>query len=135
MDVLLKILEQMKETIPNNRFINGLHDQYCNIGGLSKKQMEGLYIKAKESGIVSHAHLATLEAMTKKKVTRQKSEKVTKAPEYYKGQDILHAVEKILERFPQHKMALFLQTKIKNKQPVSDAEINEVNRLFKLLIK
>ena len=135
MDVLLKILEQLKEVKPDNRFINGLYEQYCNIGGLSKKQMEGLYLKAKESPVISHAHLATLEAMTKKKVTRQKSEKVTKAPDYYKGDGILASVEKILERYPQHKMALFLQTKIKNKQPISDTEINEVNRLVKLLLK
>lgn len=135
MDVLLKILEQLKEAKPDNRFINGLYEQYCQIGGLSKKQMEGLYLKAKESPVISHAHLATLEAMIKKKVTRQKSEKVKQAPEFYKGDTILPEVEKILERYPQHKMAIFLQTKINSKQPISDQEINEIRRLVKLLVQ
>jgi len=121
--------------MPENAFIFSLHQQYCNIGGLSKKQMEGLLQKAKKNPAITQAHLATLEAMIKKKVTKQKSEKVTQAPEYYKGDAVLPEVEKILVKYPQHKMALFLQAKIKNKQPITDAEINEINRLNRLLLK
>lgn len=120
---------------PDNAFIKSLHHQYCNRGGLSKKQLEGLHAKAKQSDIISSAKLATLEAIIKKKPTRFKSEKVKKAPEVKKDNQSALLLQQILEKYPQHKMALFLQAKNKNNNSLSEAEIKEVERLAKVLIK
>ena len=135
MDILLTILETLKSAKSDNIFISSLHHQYCNRGGLSKKQLEGLLAKAKKSGIIKEAQLATLQAIIKKKPTRQRSEKIDKAPDFYKLDDILPLLKNILEKFPQHKMAVFLQQKINTNQSLSDFEINEVKRLSQLLLK
>ena len=134
-DIPLQILETLKAAKPDNLFISSLHQQYCNVGGLSKKQMEGLHAFAIKSGLISATQLATLEAIIKKKPTRYKSEKITKAPEPEKDDSTSLLLEKILEKYPQHKMALFLQSKIKNRQAITASEVLEVNRLAALLLK
>ena len=134
-NIILKILEALKADKPDSVFINSLYDQYCNRGGLSKKQLEGLYSKAEKSGIISSAKLATLDAIIKKKSTRYKSDIPLKAPEPEKKESVLPLIEQILEKIPQHKMALFLQTKSTNNQLLTDAEISEIKRLAKLLLK
>ena len=121
--------------MPDSVFIGSLHHQYCNLGGLSKKQLEGLYAKAQQSEIISTAKLATLEAIIKKKPNRYKSEKITKAPEPENTNDIEPLLEDILKKFPQHKMALFLQSKCKHREPLTETEIAEVKRLAKVLLK
>ena len=93
LDITLQILETLKADKPDSVFISSLHHQYCNRGGLSKKQLEGLYAKAQQSGIITTAKLATLEAIIKKKPNRYKSEKITKAPEPEKTNDIDFASE------------------------------------------
>lgn len=135
LDITLQILDALKQAKPENAFISSLHFQYCNRGGLSKKQLEGLYAKAQQSGIISAARLATLEAIIKKKPTRYKSEKISKAPEPEKKDEILPLLDEILEKFPQHKMALFLQSKFKHRDPLTESEIAEVKRLAKVLLK
>lgn len=135
LDITLQILESLKEAKPDSVFINSLHHQYCNRGGLSKKQLEGLYAKAEKSGLISTAKLATLEAIIKKKPTRYKSEIVTKAPEPEKRNDIAPLLEDILKKFPQHKMALFLHSKISHNIAMTNTEINEIKRLHNVLLK
>lgn len=135
MDIILSILETLKTAKPDNNFVISLHQQYCNRGGLSKKQLEGLLAKAKQSGIVGEANLATLEAIIKKKPNRYRSEKIEKAPVFDKSADVYPLLKIILEKYPQHKMALFLQTKISGNQTLNDKEIDEIKRLHKLLIK
>lgn len=120
---------------PDNAFIKSLHHQYCNRGGLSKKQLEGLYSKAKQSDIILSTKLATLEAIIKKKPTRYKSELVRKVPEVKKDNQSAVLLQRILEKYPQHKMALFLQAKNKNNNSLSEIEIKEVERLAKILLK
>lgn len=120
---------------PDNAFIKSLHHQYCNRGGLSKKQLEGLYSKAKQSGIILSTKLATLEAIIKKKPTRYKSELVRNVPEVKKDNQSAVLLQRILEKYPQHKMALFLQAKNKNNNSLSEIEIKEVERLAKILLK
>jgi hypothetical protein len=134
-NIILNILETLKNAQPNVMFINSLHEQFCNRGGLSKKQLEGLYSKAEKTGLISPAKLATLEAIIKKKPTRYKSDIITKAPEPEKKENILPLIDQILGRYPQHKMAIFLQSKIKHNDSINDQEIAEIKRLAKLLLK
>jgi hypothetical protein len=133
-DVTMRILTDLKKQYPTSGYILGLYDQYCNIGGLSKKQLEGLLSKATKSGIIPQTQLATLEAIIKKKPTRYKSEKITKAPEFIKTYDELTPkLDSILKKYPQHKMALFLQSKIAGKIALSEFEEKEIVRLAKVV--
>ena len=79
-NIILTILETLKQANPENVFISSLYDQFCNRGGLSKKQLEGLYDKAAKTGLITTAKLATLEAIIKKKPNRYKSEIIKKRP-------------------------------------------------------
>ena len=133
-DITLRILTKLKEEYPESGFITGLYDQYCNIGGLSKKQMQDLHSKAKKSNVITITQLATLEALIKKKPTRYKSEKTTKAPELEKNYDeLIHLLDSILKKYPQHKMALFLQTKITGNIALTEFEEKEIIRLAKVV--
>lgn len=134
-DITLFILEALLEKQPDHPFSKSLHQQYCNRGGLSKKQLQGLYAAARKSGVVSETHLATLEALIQRKPTRYRSEKVTKAPEFNRNQEVAPLLKNLLEKYPQHKMALFLQNKLHLRQPLTDADIQEVRRLTRILLK
>jgi hypothetical protein len=134
-NIILNILETLKAAKPDAVFINSLHHQYCNRGGLSKKQLEGLHSKATASGIISVSKLATLEAIIKKKPNRYKSEIVIKAPEPTAIDVYAPLLASILEKYPQHKMALFLQSKCAHNDVLSETEKSEINRLAKVLLK
>ena len=134
-NVLLDILQQMVKAHPESVFVNSLYQQYCNLGGLSKKQLEGLYDVAAKTGLISTAKLATLEAIIKKKPTRYKSEVIKKLPEQIIDPTILLLLNQILEKYPQHKMALFMQSKCKHNDALTDFEIVEIKRLGKVLLK
>ena len=135
LDITLQILETLKSAKPDNVFIGSLHHQYCNLGGLSKKQLEGLYAKAETSGLISSSTLATLDAIIKKKPNRYKSELIKKAPELLKDESIAIDLQAIITKFPQHKMALFLQSKNDHNDPLTEAEKAAIKRLAKLLLK
>lgn len=134
-NVTLDILNALLEAKPDAPFISSLHSQYCNRGGLSKKQLEGLYAKAEKSGIIPVGKLATLQAIIKKKPTRYKSEavKTIAAPE--KDEAIGKILMAILEKYPEHKRVLFLHSKYQHNDPLNATETAEIEKLGKLLIK
>jgi len=134
-DVLLDILKQMVSTHPGSGFVNSLYEQYCNRGGLSKKQLEGLYAKALKSGSIAQNKLATLEAIIKKKPTRERAAASIKATEPVKDEVTGKLLADILEKYPQHKRVLFLKMKYDNNENLSPIEIGEVQKFGKLLLK
>ena len=134
-DVTLSILETLLNEKPDNAFIHSLHQQYCNRGGLSKKQLEGLLAKSKQSKIISTAKMATLEAIIKKKPTRYKSEKIITLAETQVNEEIENALHQILDKYPQHKTAKYLQSKLNNREQLTNAEEDEIKRLSKLLLE
>ncbi len=135
MDILLDILKEMVQTHPKSEFVNSLHQQYCNRGGLSKKQLEGLYSKASKTTSVSSNKLATLEAIIKKKPTRERAAATLKAPLHTKNEELGKMISSILVKFPQHKRLLFLQSKYDNNENISATEIAEIEKFRKLLLK
>ncbi len=135
LNVVLDILNALLKVRPDAPFISSLHSQYCNRGGLSKKQLEGLYAKAEKSGIIPVGKLATLEAIIKKKPTRYKSEKITHIADTPKNEAIGSMMEHILQKYPQHKRILFLQSKYKHNDPFSPEEEKEIEKFAKLLLK
>ncbi len=134
-DVLLDILKQMVNTHPGSGFVNSLYEQYCNRGGLSKKQLEGLYAKAVKSGSIPQNKLATLEAIIKKKPTRERAAASIQNIEPTKDEVTGKLLTDILIKYPQHKRVLFLKMKYDNNENLSLAETGEVQKFSKLLLR
>ena len=125
----------MKLAHPSSDFVNSLHQQYCNRGGLSKKQLEGLHSKALKTESISQAKIATLEAIIKKKPTRERAAASISAPLPVKDAAVGNILAAILNKYPQHKRILFLKSKFDNNEPVSAIEIAEIEKFKKLLLK
>src|SRR5689334_16691315 len=132
-DIVRDILEQTEIAFPESTFIKSLHQQYLNRGGLSKKQLEGLYQKAQKVKTISTGKISTLEAIILKKPTRYKSEKPEPTPLYQKDESIESKITAILEKYPQHKRVLFLKTKFDNNEVLTSAEIADIEKFYKLL--
>jgi hypothetical protein len=132
-DVIKDVLELAQVAYPASTFLKSLAFQYEERGGLSKKQLEGLYKKAEKVNTIPPHKLATLEAVILKKPTRYKSAKPENAPLYTKDTRIGGLIEAILQKYPQHKRVLFFKTKYDNNELLSAAEITELERFHKLL--
>jgi len=134
-DVVRDILEQTEIAFPASSFVKSIHQQYLNRGGLSKKQLEGLYQMAQKVNTIPVGKLSTLEAIILKKPTRYKSEKPEPAPLYKKDEDLAKMIHAILGKYPQHKRVLFLKVKYENNEVLSPAETAELEKFYKLLSK
>lgn len=135
MDILLDILKEMVKANPQSVFVNSLYQQYCNRGGLSKKQLEGLHSKALKTGVISQSKLATLEAIIKKKPTRERAAATLSAPLPGRDEKTGKMISDILARYPNHKRLLFLKSKHDNNENISATEIAEIEKFKKLLLK
>lgn len=132
-DVIKDLLELAVAAYPASTFLKSLAFQYEERGGLSKKQLEGLYKKAEKIKTIPSGKLATLEAVILKKPTRYKSSKPENTPLYEKDSRTGELITAILEKYPQHKRVLFFKTKYDNNELLSTAELNELDRFYKLL--
>ena len=133
-NILLDILKQMVQAHPGSLFINSLYQQYCNRGGLSKKQMEGLYDKACKTNSMPQNKLATLEAIIKKKPTRERAAATIKPVEAVKDEATGQMLVNILAKYPQHKRLLFLQSKYNNNDLLTVIETEEIKKFDKILM-
>lgn len=135
-DVIDKILEACYQAKPDALFIMSLMHQYEERGSLSKKQLEGLYLKASRIKDMPSNWLATLEATILKMPTRDKTPaSVDAAPIFTKDVMVGHHIEAILAKYPQHKRVLFFQTKYNSKEGLSASELAELDKFVKLLLK
>jgi len=135
-DVIMDVLKAVQEVSPSSKFIESLIFQYQERGGLSKRQLQGLYDKASRIESIAPGKLATLEAIILKKVTRYKSP--DPAPlqlPVEKDAGVEEAIQAILQKYPQHKRVLFYQAKFNNKEDLSATEKAELDRFKKLLLK
>lgn len=132
-DIVRDILEQAEIAFPSSTFVKSLHQQYLNRGGLSKKQLEGLYQMARKVNSIPPGKLSTLEAIILKKPTRYKSDKPGPAPLYKKDENVGKMIRAILEKYPQHKRVLFLKTKYENNEVLNSAEIADIEKFHKML--
>lgn len=134
-NILLDILTKMKEVHPSSVFINSLHQQYCNRGGLSKKQLEGLLDKAQRTPEIPTAKIATLEAIILKKPTRERAKPSISAAPPPKDETLGLLLQEILEKYPQHKRVLFIHSKYSKNEAITSLEAEEVKKFHKLLLK
>ncbi|MFN8307543.1 MAG: hypothetical protein U0T79_12260 [Ferruginibacter sp.] len=135
MDILLDILKEMVQAHPKSAFVGSLYQQYCNRGGLSKKQLEGLYAKAEKAQSISSNKLATLEAIIKKKPTRERAAATIKAELPLRDEALGNLINEILVKYPEHKRVIFLRSKFEHNEHISAAESEEIKKLHKLLLK
>ena len=131
-DVVKDVLAAAREAYPESTFVQSLSLQYEERGGLSKKQLEGLFKKAQKIKGLAANKLATLEAEILKKPTRYKSKLPENKPLYSKEEKTGEMIDGILAKFPQHKRVLFFKAKYDNNEPLSPAEILELEKFSKL---
>ena len=131
-DVIKDVLAAAREAYPESTFVQSLSVQYEERGGLSKKQLEGLFKKAQKIKGLAANKLATLEAEILKKPTRYKSKLPENKPLYSKEEKTGEMIDGILAKFPQHKRVLFFKAKYDNNEPLSPAEILELEKFSKL---
>ena len=134
-DVIKDLLELTLGAYPDSTFIKSLSFQYEERGGLSKKQLDGLYKKAAKVNTVPAGKLATLEAMILKRPNRYKSDLPENAPLYTRDTKTEKLIHEILEKYPQHKRVLFFKAKFDNNETFLPAETAELERFHKLLLK
>ncbi len=134
-DIIYNVLHSTMIAYPESSFIQSLLFQYQERGGLSKKQLEGLYGKALKVETIPAKWLATLEAEILKKPTRFKSTVPPVKPLYSKDEQVEKMISGILEKYPQHKRVVFFKSKYDNNEPFSAAELAELEKFGKLLLK
>ena len=132
-DIVNEVLEHCLMAYHHSSFLISLYQQYQKRGSLSKKQLQGLFGKAKEVKDFPAGKLATLEALINKMPTRFKSEPPTAAPLYREETDHRKLVDAILQRYPLHKRVLFLKSKLDNNQPLNNTEVADLKRLQQAL--
>lgn len=132
-DVVKDVLQLMQAARPDSVFINSLAFQYEERGGLSKKQLEGLYQKAMKVQAVPEGKLATLEAIILKKPTRERSAASAPTPMFTKDETVGAIIDSILNKYPQHKRILFFKAKYENNETLTAPEITELKRFEKML--
>lgn len=133
-DIINDVLEIAKIAYPGSSFIQSLSFQYQERGGLSKKQLEGLYKKASQVKTVPPNLLATLEAEILKRPNRYKSSLPPLKPLYERNEHVGKMIAAILEKYPQHKRVIFFRSKFNNNEPFSASENAELEKFYKLLM-
>lgn len=134
-DVIMDILDAALVAYPESTFIKSLWTQYQERGGLSKKQLEGLYGKASKVSSIPHQKLATLEAEIRKRPNRYKSEAPPPTPLYAKDESIGEKISFILAINPDHKRVLFFKSKYDNNETLTASEISELKKFHSLFSK
>lgn len=132
-DIVLDVLKAVAAAQPASTFARSLLHQYQERGGLSKKQLQGLYGKASKISSIPPQKLATLEAIILKKPTRYKSDLPKAGPLYEKDEEAGKMIASILAKYPQHKRVLYFKAKYDNNEVLSPAEIAELQRFAKVL--
>ncbi len=132
-DIILDILKAVLEAQPLSSFTQSLLNQYQERGGLSKKQLEGLYSKATKVKTIPPGKLATLEAIILRKHSKHKSELPANTPLYVRDEKAGEMIAAILDKYPEHKRVLFFKTKYYNNEVLSPADISELEKFYKLL--
>jgi hypothetical protein len=127
-DIINEVLEACIIAYPVSSFIISLYKQYISRGWLTKKQLEGLYGKAKDIKELPPGKLASLEALINKMPNRYKSEAPAATPMYTKDESTGQLIEAILAKYPQHKAVLVMQTKYNNNQPLTSSEMADLKR-------
>ena len=131
-DIVLELLHAVRAARPEDTFIQSLLQQYLERGGLSKKQLMGLRGKAEKVRGIPDARLATLDAIIKKKVQKDRTAPSAPQPLYREDPETQRLIDSILSAYPAHKRVLFLQAKFRNHEPLNTLEMDELRKFSRL---
>ncbi len=135
-DIVAQVIEAVRHARPDDVFCQSIQQQYIERGSLSKKQLEGLLGKAIRLPGIPAGKLATLEAIIKKKLTKERSA-ATILPEVIKKTDAVSAemIAAILLKYPVHKSVLLFKAKFDKDKILAEADKNELQKFYGLLVK
>jgi hypothetical protein len=138
-DVIEKLLALCYEHNKDALFIMSLMHQYEERGSLSKKQLQGLLLKAQKIKEIPAHQIAAVEAIVLKMPTRDKTpvQKTTPAISEAEAQiaAALAQTEQILAVYASHKQVLLLRSKLMSHQSLTPQEQADLNKFVKILIK
>ena len=138
-DVIDKLLSLCYAHNKDALFIMSLMHQYEERGSLSKKQLEGLLLKAQKIKEIPAHQIAAVEAIVLKMPTRDKTpvKKTTLAIDEAQVQisAALAQTDQILALYPAHKQVLLLKSKLTSHQPLTPQEQADLNKFVKILVK
>ncbi|MFN3666195.1 MAG: hypothetical protein ACK4S0_08555 [Sediminibacterium sp.] len=134
-DVIDKLLEACYQHNKDALFIMSLMHQYEERGSLSKKQLEGLLLKAKKVTDIPAGWIAAVEAIVLKMPTRDKTPLKEVSPTNEAPDEKWPVlIAGILDKYPQHKRVLFLKAQLEQRKLLSAAEQQEIEKFHQLLI-
>jgi hypothetical protein len=138
-DVIDKLLSLCYAYNKDALFIMSLMHQYEERGSLSKKQLEGLLLKAQKIKEIPAHQIAAVEAIVLKMPTRDKTpvKKTTPAISEAEAQiaAALAQTEQVLALYPSHKQVLLLRSKLKSHQSLTPQEQADLTKFVKILVK
>jgi len=134
-DVIDKLLEACYQHNKDALFIMSLMHQYEERGSLSRKQLEGLVLKAKKIEDIPVGWIAGVEAIILKMPVRDKTPvELTSNKQAETGEKWDKLIQQVLEKYPQHKRLLFLKAQLTQRKMLSASEQQEVEKFYQLLI-
>ena len=138
-DVIDKLLSLCYAHNKDALFIMSLMHQYEERGSLSKKQLEGLLLKAQKIKEIPAHQIAAVEAIVLKMPTRDKTpvQKITPALNEAQAQisTALAQADQILALYPAHKQVLLLKSKLTSHQLLTPQEQADLTKFVKMLVK
>ncbi len=138
-DVIDKLLSLCYAHNKDALFIMSLMHQYEERGSLSKKQLEGLLLKAQKIKEIPAHQIAAVEAIVLKMPTRDKTPVQKTTPVINEAQaqksTALAQADQILALYPAHKQVLLLKSKLSSHQSLTPQEQAELNKFVKILVK
>jgi hypothetical protein len=132
-DIIDKLLEACYNHNKDALFTMSLMHQYEARGWLTKKQLQGLHNKASKIKDLPIGLLATLEATINKMPNRDKTPIDTINPSAKTNPNVLHWMENILLKYPQHKTVLALKAKLNKEKELSATDSATIEKIFKAM--
>lgn len=138
-DVIDKLLSLCYAHNKDALFIMSLMHQYEERGSLSKKQLEGLLLKAQKIKEIPAHQIAAVEAIVLKMPTRDKTPVQKTTPVINEAQaqksTALAQADQILALYPAHKQVLLLKSKLTSHQLLTPQEQADLTKFVKILVK
>jgi hypothetical protein len=116
-----------------------LMHQYEERGSLSKKQLQGLLLKAQKIKEIPAHQIAAVEAIVLKMPTRDKTPVQKTTPAISEAEAHIVAAraqtEQVLALYPSHKQVLLLRSKLMSHQSLTPQEQADLTKFVKILVK
>jgi hypothetical protein len=138
-DVIDKLLSLCYAHNKDALFIMSLMHQYEERGSLSKKQLQGLLLKAQKIKEIPAHQIAAVEAIVLKMPTRDKTPVQKTTPAISEAEAHIVAAraqtEQVLAVYPSHKQVLLLRSKLMSHQSLTTQEQADLTKFVKILVK